>query len=67
MEKEEWKQPPNKTKILTHNMLNKLGRKEWVVHFCKRYDHAEGVAKYLSRYVKSGPLRNQQIETVTEQ
>ncbi len=67
MEKEEWKQAPNQTKTLTHNLLNKLGRQDWVVHFCKRYDYAEGVAKYLSRYVKSGPLRNQQIQSVTNE
>ena len=36
-----------------------------MVHFCERYDYASGVAKYLSRYVKSGPLKNQQIVTVT--
>ena len=35
--------------------------------FCKRYDYAEGVATYLSRYVKSGPLKNQQIKSVSDQ
>jgi len=67
MEEDRWKQPPHQTKTLTQNLLNKLGRKEWVVHFCKRYDYAEGVAKYLSRYVKSGPLRNQQITSVSNE
>lgn len=47
-------------------MLNRQGRKDWVVHFCKRYDHARGVAKYLARYVKGGPFRNQQIKSITE-
>ena len=54
---------------MTHQlkaMLNQQGRKEWVVHFCKRYDHARGVAKYLARYVKGGPFRNQQIKSITE-
>lgn len=41
--------------------LNRLGRKPWVVHFCKRYDHAKGVAKYLARYVKGGAFSNSQI------
>ncbi|WP_250655473.1 IS91 family transposase [Alkalimarinus coralli] len=54
---------------MTHKvkaMLNQQGRKDWVVHFCKRYDHARGVAKYLARYVKGGPFRNQQIKSTNE-
>lgn len=43
-------------------LLNKLGRKEWVVHFCKRYNHGAGVATYLARYVKGGPLNNGQLD-----
>ncbi len=48
------------------NLCNKLGRKEWVVHFCKRYDHGQGVAKYISKYVRGGPLKNRQIQ-ITKQ
>jgi len=59
-----WVLPPDRRQNQTVSLLNKLGRKPWVVHFCKRYDYADGVAKYLSRYVKSGPLRNQQITAV---
>ena len=44
------------------NLCNKLGRKEWVVHFCKRYDHGQGVAKYIAKYVRGGPLKNRQIK-----
>ncbi len=61
-----WKLPKEYSKTRAQNLLNKLGRKEWVVHFCKRYDYAEGVAKYLSRYVKSGPLRNTQLKEATK-
>lgn len=46
------------------NLLNKLGRKEWVVHFCNHYVHGKGVAKYLARYVKGGPFNNSQIKRV---
>ena len=62
---EQWQLPPDYTETKIKNLLNKLGRQDWVVHFCKRYDHARGVAKYLSRYVKSGPLKNQQIKTAS--
>jgi len=43
-------------------LLIKQRKKHWVVHFCQRYDHAKGVAKYLARYVKGGPFRNQQLK-----
>lgn len=42
-------------------LFNRLGRQDWVVYFCERYDHARGVAKYLARYVKGGPFKNQQL------
>jgi len=61
MQQEEWRLPPDLSEVQFNNMLNKLGRKDWVVHCCKRYDHAMGIAKYLSRYVKSGPIKKQQI------
>ncbi|TAA39176.1 IS91 family transposase [Corallincola spongiicola] len=47
-------------------LCNQLGRKCWVVHCCARYDHASGVAKYLARYIKGGPLRNQQLRHVSQ-
>lgn len=65
IEKNDWKLPPNQSKTQIQNLLNKLGRKDWVVHFSERYDYADGVAKYLSRYVKSGPFKNHQLEGMT--
>ena len=58
--------PPNETPHQLNTLFNRLGRKLWVVHFCQRYDHANGVAKYLARYVKGGPFRNSQICEETE-
>jgi len=60
-----WRYPPDTGEVKTINLANKLGRQDWVVHFCQRYDYAEGVVKYLSRYVKSGPLKNEQLIAVT--
>lgn len=34
-------------------------RKHWNVHLSERYSHARGVALYLARYVKGGPLAQQ--------
>ncbi len=57
----EWRYPPDINETQFINLLNKLGRKEWIVHCCPRYEHATGVAKYLSNYVKSGPVKKQQM------
>jgi len=62
MKQDDWSLPPDLSEIRLGNLLNKLGRKPWVVHCCKRYDHAMGVAKYLSRYVKSGPVKMEQVQ-----
>lgn len=62
----DWVIPPDRKEHHIKNILNKVGRKEWVVHFCERYDHPDGVAKYLSRYVKSGPFKNQQLIKVSD-
>jgi hypothetical protein len=54
--------PPSESPQKIINLCNKLGRKEWVVHFCKRYDHGNGVVKYIAKYVRGGPLKNKQIK-----
>jgi len=53
--------PPDVSASRLRTLINKLGRTGWVVHCCKPYRHGRGVAAYLSRYVKSGPLNNRQI------
>lgn len=53
--------PPDRAKHQVLTLLNKLGRKDWVVYFCDRYDHASGVAKYLATYVKGGSFKNAQL------
>lgn len=59
----QWVIPPNETLQRLLNLTNFLGRKLWVVHFCKRYDTARGVAQYLARYVKKGPINNTQFRS----
>lgn len=53
--------PSDKREQHIKTLLNKLGRKEWVVHFCDRYEHGTGVAKYLARYVTGSPFKNSQL------
>ncbi|MGC3835475.1 IS91 family transposase [Moritella viscosa] len=46
------------------HMANKLSRVKWQVFACKPYKHGLGVAKYLARYMRGGPLHNSQILAV---
>jgi len=43
------------------SLLNRLGRKKWNVHIRARYAHGAGVAAYLARYLRGGPLKNTQL------
>jgi hypothetical protein len=40
---------------------------DWVVHCCKPYDHGDGVAKYLARYMRGGAIRNGQLLKTQDQ
>ena len=53
--------PSNVSRERAFTLLNRLGRKKWNVHIRARYAHGEGVAAYLARYLKGGPLKNTQI------
>ena len=53
--------PADQSPQQVKNLLNQLGRKEWNVRIQSRYAHGAGVATYLARYVRGGPLRNSQL------
>lgn len=53
--------PPDLTRERCASLLNRLGRKKWNVHIRARYAHGQGVAAYLARYLKGGPLKNSQL------
>jgi hypothetical protein len=53
--------PPDLTRTRFASLLNRLGRKKWNVHIRARYAHGQGVAAYLARYLKGGPLKNSQL------
>jgi hypothetical protein len=38
-------------------LLHRLGRKPWHVQIMTRYAHGQGVATYLARYLRGGPLK----------
>jgi hypothetical protein len=43
------------------NLLNKLGRKRWHVDIEPAYEHANGVFKYVGRYIRRGPISQKRI------
>ena len=53
--------PPDLSRERFASLLNRLGRKKWNVHIRARYAHGQGVAAYLARYLKGGPLKNSQL------
>ncbi|VVS91421.1 transposase is801/is1294 [Desulfoluna spongiiphila] len=65
-EKGELVLPPDMSSQQFINLLNKLGRKKWNVKILKKYRHGNGVATYLARYLRGGPISNYRIKKVTE-
>jgi len=50
--------PPGMSTRRFINLLNKLGRAAWNVKILPPYDYADGVATYLGRYIKGGPIKD---------
>ncbi len=61
LERRRLRLPPDMSRERFSSMLNRLGRKKWNVHIRARYAHGEGVAAYLARYLRGGPLKNTQL------
>jgi hypothetical protein len=55
--------PPDMSYQKFQNLLNKLKfkKKKWNVNLSERYGHGAGVATYLARYLKGGPISNSRI------
>jgi hypothetical protein len=53
--------PPETSAAQLRGLLNKLVRVAWNVKILERYEHGRGVATYLARYLKGGPLPNQRL------
>lgn len=57
--------PADASRERVRSLLNRLGRKKWNVHIRARYAHGAGVAAYLARYLRGGPLKNTQLIEAT--
>lgn len=44
-----------------HSIIKKTQTKKWNVNLRERYDHGQGVAIYLARYVRGGPTADHQF------
>lgn len=52
------------------NLLNRLGHAQktrWNVRIMERYRHGQGVATYLARYMRGGPLKNARLVALEAQ
>jgi len=43
------------------NLINKLGRKRFHAYIEPAYEHANGVFKYVGRYIRRGPISERRI------
>jgi len=53
--------PPDWTPSDWKKVLRQIARKDWNVRIQGAYHHANGVAVYLSRYVKGGPIKDHSL------
>ena len=53
--------PLDMTRIDAFKRINAARQKTWIVDIEERYEHGQGVATYLAKYVKGGPIKNQRI------
>ncbi len=53
--------PEDMTRHEARKRISRARRKKWVVNRKGNYQHGEGVATYLARYFRGGPIKNQRI------
>lgn len=53
--------PPDMCRFDALCRLSQAERKTWIVDVEERYEHGQGIATYLARYVRGGPLKNSRL------
>jgi hypothetical protein len=53
--------PPDLTQQAALALLRKSAQKKWNVRIQERYAHGRGVATYLARYMRGGPIKNHRL------
>jgi hypothetical protein len=59
--------PAGVTHCQLRRVLHRLGRTKWPVQIMDRYAHGQGVATYLARYLRGGPLKPSRIVSWDDQ
>jgi len=59
--------PPGVTLPQLRMLLHRVGRQPWHVQIMERYAQGRGVATYLARYLRGGPLKPARVVTWDEQ
>lgn len=68
LKKNELKLPKEVTEVGLRKVLSYLySGKKWNVKVEKGYEHARGIVKYLSRYLKGGPIKSKQVREEREE
>jgi len=62
----EIKLPDDWTELDWRRVLRKVARKSWNIRIQGAYKHGDGVAVYLSRYVRGGPVKDKKIVSASE-
>lgn len=57
--------PPDWTPERWNQVLRTIARKHWNVRIQGAYRHGQGVANYLSRYLRGGPIKDHRIVSAT--
>jgi Zn finger protein HypA/HybF involved in hydrogenase expression len=58
--------PAEWTELDWRRVLRQVARKNWNIRIQGAYKHGDGVAVYLSRYVRGGPVKNHRIVRADE-
>ena len=61
IDKGKLKPPPDRRKNQMLGLANKMGVKTWNVKVHDPYEHGKGVATYLARYMRGGPISNKRL------
>ncbi len=59
--------PEDMTRFEAEKLISQAGRKKWVVDRREQYKHGQGVAAYLARYIRGGPIKNQRLICLDKQ
>jgi hypothetical protein len=53
--------PPDQDRAAVRSMLDEISRKAWNVRIEKPYPHGRGLAVYLARYMRGGPVKDHRL------